>query len=248
MQREILFYVDDSGSADPDRHPAAPSDDANWFALGGLSSTSLERLKRKSRFLRSDIRGRNVCGVSLERFSRVRSADRPHGVARLSGLRVQASDGREVHGSAANACNEVGDDRCVRQALDAHPLEVLEAARADKLQLDSVHAVLYINTVRPSVAELTGSMPDCAPPPTQQPPVLEPKARAAELPVPTRGLALVRCVGGRHAANYARSLPLAFFCRAVLATRASPAIIIAQASGSGTAATGTSPDRTAHTL
>ncbi len=36
MPKEILLYVDESGSRDPDRRPKIGSTDPNWFALGGV--------------------------------------------------------------------------------------------------------------------------------------------------------------------------------------------------------------------
>lgn len=36
LQREFHFYIDDSGSRDPDRKPTSNKTDPNWFALGGV--------------------------------------------------------------------------------------------------------------------------------------------------------------------------------------------------------------------
>lgn len=36
LQREFHFYIDDSGSRDPDRKPSSNKTEPNWFALGGV--------------------------------------------------------------------------------------------------------------------------------------------------------------------------------------------------------------------
>lgn len=36
MHKELHFYVDDSGSRDPDRKPTSNKHEPNWFALGGV--------------------------------------------------------------------------------------------------------------------------------------------------------------------------------------------------------------------
>ncbi|UUZ67377.1 DUF3800 domain-containing protein [Polaromonas sp. P2-4] len=36
LQKELHFYVDDSGSRDPDRKPTSSQHEPNWFALGGV--------------------------------------------------------------------------------------------------------------------------------------------------------------------------------------------------------------------
>ncbi len=36
MRKEYYFYIDDSGSRDPDRNPKAKESEPNWFAFGGV--------------------------------------------------------------------------------------------------------------------------------------------------------------------------------------------------------------------
>lgn len=42
-KREFLFYVDDSGSRDPDRKPRVDQRDPDWFALGGVILDSKDK-------------------------------------------------------------------------------------------------------------------------------------------------------------------------------------------------------------
>lgn len=44
-KKELLYYLDDSGSRDPDRHPRAADHEPDWFALGGVIVAAEDKAK-----------------------------------------------------------------------------------------------------------------------------------------------------------------------------------------------------------
>ena len=55
-KRELLFYMDDSGSRDPDRKPNLKNHEPNWFALGGVVVDSVSKREIEASF--DDFRNR----------------------------------------------------------------------------------------------------------------------------------------------------------------------------------------------
>lgn len=76
---------------------------------------------------------------------RLRTAERFHVTADRVLRWVGRPNRCEVHRLAPDARDEVRDDRPVRLALHDNALEVLEAAKADKLELDAIHNALVLD-------------------------------------------------------------------------------------------------------
>ncbi len=66
--REFLFYMDDSGSRKPDRHPNATPDEPNWFALGGVIIDAADKQIVEDKFLALHARWPQLGGVPLHSY------------------------------------------------------------------------------------------------------------------------------------------------------------------------------------